>query len=485
MDPEIQRALQDGVPPHVIAAELQRRGIPVPQELASMAAPADTPQAQPTDALPTTSVMGKVGLGGLGAAAAGTLGAAGVGLNYWANPSKRADRFLQKAVDESGGADALKSMLRQYQASGQGRGDLVTLGDLSKRMGAVADFTATNNPSARAKLSDINEARQAGAPRRVLGDVTGAIGQQAPNVEIQQLKDAQQKFADSDQGYRGLRERNPVIAPQAAGELHHFVTSPDLARVWKQAAEVHLIGPMPAADRLSFEVLQDMKERLDDAVGSAFQSGRGGLGVRLKSARDHLVQTMGDAIPEYKPVAQTYHQYAKAQEMLQAGMDSWQSPMQQADLAETVQSLSPQELDYFRRGMGGAVLRDIENSGRNPTARMLMQTNAPTIEKKLETVFGSRQNFLAFKNKLELEKQMAAMGEHIGGASTARRLGAQADVADQALEAGDAMMHPFSTVGKLVKDAPKYFAGPVASRLEDRMTAQGYSELIKILRSLR
>lgn len=485
MDPEIQRALQNGVPPQVIAGELQKRGLAVPQELSAMI----TPVAQQPDALPPSPGASKIGLGTLAAGAAGTLGAAGAGANYAFNPNLRAQRFLQAAADESGGKDALKSMLRQYQASGQGRGDLVTLGDLTKRMGAVTDFTATNNPSARAKLSDIHEGRQAAAPRRILGDVTGAIGNQAPAVEIQQLKDQQANFAASDQGYQGLRDRNPVIAPQAAGELHTFVTSPRLQTIWKQAHDVGLVGPLPAADHLSFEVLQDMKERLDDAVGAAFKSGRGSLGARLAAARDHLVTTMGDAIPEYKPVAQQYHQYSKAQEMLQAGMDSWQSPMQVADLKETTSQLSPQDLDYFRRGLGGAVLRDIENSGRNPTTRMLMQSNAPAIEAKLEAVFGSRANFLDFKRKLELEKQMAAMGEHIGGASTARRLGAQADVADQALEGADAVssaiMHPVTAAGKLVKDAPKFFAGPVARRLEEQMTAQGYAELMKIIRSLK
>jgi hypothetical protein len=46
-------------------------------------------------------------------------------------------------------------------------------------------------------------------------------------------------------------------------------------------------------------------------------------------------------------------------------------------------------------------------------------------------------------------------------------------------------MHPVSTAANLVKNAPKYFAGPVARRLEDQVTAQGYAELMRILRSLK
>lgn len=478
MDPEIQRALADGHSPMEIAAELQRRNLPVPDELIKLGQQngLTTPAPGPSSVVPPAL--------GLGAAAAGTLGGAGYAANQAFNPKVRARRFLGQAVQESGGPQTLQDVLQQFQDVG--KGNLVTLGDLTKRMGAVTDFIATNNPSARAKLSDINDARQRAVPKRVAADAeaTMAGGYQAPNYLKDLAATSKSDFAKSDIGYEGLRQRNPVINPAGAGDLTAFVQSPQLRKVWQQAHEVGTIGPMPPTDRLSFETLQDMKERMDDAVGHAFASGRGPLGARLAAARDDLVSGMAKGFPDYAPVSATYHQLSKKEEMLQAGQDAWKSQMQIPDLQQTWQQLSPQDQQAFRQGMGGAVYQDIENSKSNVNLARQLLASSPATEKKLELVFGSPANFQAFTKRMALEKQMGLLTDAIGGASTARRLGQTSDIADQVIEGGSALAHPAASVASAVKNAPKYLAGPVAKQLEPLFTEQGYTRLMRILQSL-
>lgn len=493
MDPEIQRALAAGYTPQQIAAELQRRGLAVPPELTSIMnapapqaadatrtpVPAAVQQMQPTypDALAAAAPTAAAGA----ALGAGVYG--GAKLTNRVLPKTVAERRIGRAVQQSGGVEPLLRELQNYEQAG--RGDIVTLGDLSVPLGEQgADFTATRNERARTSLLQLHRDRQRGVPARLLGDVKELVpgGYSSADFLINLSKQSQRDFAAGPTGFQGLRDANPAINPAEAPRLATFIESPRLEKLWRDAADVAGLGPKPKADALSFETLQDLKERLDDATDVAFRTGRGNLGDRLRSARDELVDILSKAVPGYEQVAAQYAQFAQHQTAVEAGLEAWNNhAIQLPDLARQIADMTPEQRAAFQRGMVSGYVRDIENARTNRNLANEMMSRSAILQRKLEIVFGNQQNFEEAVKRFGLEASMNRMGQYVGGSATARRLSAPGtDVGEAVVEAGAHTPHRgiyYSTLGKI----PEFHAERVASRMEPYFTATGSDAVRSLL----
>lgn len=483
MDPEILRALRDGVPPAAIVAELQRRGLPVPPQLMQPEASDATSTPQAPAPGPSAAALGGLGASGIAGAYGATAGA-----RRYISPTGRATARLQGAVDQSGGVGALLRELGNYDAAG--RGGLVTLGDLARPLGEQGtDFVATNNEHARSTLQAIHDERRRGVPQRLLGDVEqlSPTGYAAPGYLGDLSKRSQQDFADSPLGYRGLREANPVIDPRQAGRLGTFLESPQLQKAWQDAAGVGAIGPLPSADALSFETLQNLKERLDGLSDAAWRKGDGDLGKRLGAARDHLVGILRDAVPGYEQVSAQYARFAQHQAALELGGEIWSNhAIQLPDLQRQLADMTPEQLKAVRQGVVGGFIKDIENAKTNRNLANELMERSATTERKLELIFGSEQAFTEAVKRFSMESSMSRLGGYIGGSATARRLSAGEALPEAGAEA--VMTHPTSPsgiVGRVLGKVPQVIKSREAARLEPYFTTQGSEAIRELLRNLR
>ena len=479
MDEEIQRALTLGYSPTEIAMELQRRGIAVPPFLLQMPKASTPPvQRQPSD---MTNVAVPVAVGaGVGLAASGLEGLGNIA--NAARPSRAALRRVAKAIEQSGGVDALRTRLQDFKETG--RGDLVTLGDLSVPLGEqVTDYAATRHEPTRATLVPLNEERRRGVPGRLTQDVRELVpgGYSSAGQMGELAQQSQRDFAAGPLGFQGLRDMNPTIPAEQARKLAAFIQSPRLQKLWEEAAAVGGIGPKPSASALSFEVLQDLKERMDDATDVAFRSGRGNLGDRLRTARDQLVSMLRESVPEYEEVAKQYADFSQHRAALEDGVAAWRDgTLQLPDLQRKMQDLNDVQRNAFKRGMVSAYLQDIENAKTNRNFANEMMNRSAVLEKKLEIVFGSESAFKEAVRRFGVEAAMSRLGGYIGGSQTARRgATATADLGEMAVEAAaHPAYNPFLTTARKI---PEYWANKVAAEVDPFATARGLEAIEGLL----
>lgn len=497
MDPEILRALKDGHSPQEIAAELRRRGLPVPPQLLLGGMPMQPSAAPPRMAPPTaTQQVGSTSADALGVAAPVAAAGAVVGGGVAARLAGRAamDRYaakqLREAVTQSGGVDELMKRVQQFDETG--RGHLVTLSDLDPRLTAEADFVATNHTPTRVQLSELNTARRKGVPGRLGADAEQLApgGYVMPQYMNEMTHNSQQDFAASDLGFEGLREANPEMSAKAMRRLFDFTQSPELSRVWNDAAQAGLIPPMDKDAPQSFAVLQDMKERLDDATSEAFRKGRGQLGTKLGAARDHLVTMLQEEVPGYASVASQYSVFARRKAMLERGREVWNDhTVQVPDLDREIASLSSEELKAFRQGVLGGYLSDIENAQTNRNLATQLMERSATMERKLKLIFGSEAAFKDAVTRYAQEAAMGRLGQVVGGSQTARRMGAQstaaADAVEGATDAAHVLLHPTTGIPLVARGKlSRWLPGAVATRMAPAFTEQSAEALRAFLRAL-
>jgi hypothetical protein len=496
MDPRIAQALADKVPPQVIIGWLQAEGSPIPPELQAMVAqPQAAPQAEQPDAL-RNAVGAGVSMAADAAAdhpyVAGVLGAgAAFTAGEKATRSTRANRRLAQL----GGRDALEQALQRYEATG--RGQLVTLADLSDAARRQADFTATHNPPAGDEIARIHQERQAGVPSRVRQDVVAlsptGVGGQAPAArsEIAQTGEAKAAFAQSEQGFEGLRRANPIVQDPQAFEAFLNAEGNEAVRAayGKVRAKMVLAGNSGVP---SFSTLHQMDRDLNKQITAAFQAGDGDLGRELKAARirllDHIEAQVG---PQHKTAASQYRAFSRHQELLDEGLKFWNEAMQVEDVQRMVQSMRPEELNVFRRGVASGLLTKLDQAqkGGSNVANQLLRDGELTTA-KLEVIFGSKSTLDRFLSRLAQERQLSLAGGIGKGSQTAARLSEEAAEAGIA-EADDVMRVASNPQGSAIRavldrllPSTRRLARGTAKELAPWFTAQGSEALRELLKKL-
>lgn len=358
------------------------------------------------------------------------------GVQLFTAPEVRAAQRVLRAVNKSGGPSVVLRAARD--ATRLGRGDVTMLGDLSPQLRAATDFAANNSEDVYTELAPKLYGRQADMSDRLLQDVTDAVGDQDASARAAELAKARREFAEGPNGYGGLREAYPQLADgvvpmdgkvipmtSAAQPLADILNQPKIASALREAQETGLIGKTPDTGLPSFQKLQDIKERLDDAVTAAYRQGKGNLAHRLGEARDALVEEMQKRVPGYADVAAEYARRMRLERALEAGAEAW-NQVDTRGLRRTVQSLSPDELAEFRRGMASALITKLRSAQTNRNVAQELVNASKSMQDKLEIVFGSKQVFDEFMERVRLEAQLAQQLKSVGGSQTWRRAQAAA-----------------------------------------------------------
>jgi hypothetical protein len=401
-------------------------------------------------------------------------------------PAARAADRLATATKRAGGVQGLTAKLDEFAAAG--RGQDVALADLSPSMRQAADFAANNNEEAFDQIGKVAYGRQTDASERILGDVTGPLGNPQANEIIEELASDTRKWAKSDAGFQGLRDANPVIAPQDAVKFGKLLNSERVNDVWAQAQELQLIGTKPPEGPISFSVLQGTKERLDAAVDAAYGKGIGDLGSRLADARDELVEEMRQSVPGYQKVAAEYAERKGRERMVAAGQEAFNTADSRG-LAKQVGGMKPADLQRFREGMVSELITKLRSASTNRDLAKQLVDASPAMQDKLKVAFGSGAAFDDFTQKTGVERELSKLLRVLGGADTHRR-GAAAgsggiDGLELVADAASAPLAPWSAMSQVAGQLRRGTLGRVANKtaghIGPTLATKGEASLRKLL----
>lgn len=364
------------------------------------------------------------------------------------SPTAQAMKKIQGAVDESGGPGEVQLQLDQHKAAG--RGNIVTLADLTDPLRNTADVAATGSSAARSQIAQLASGRQADQSERMLNDVRAAVGgDHDAATRIAQLHQSTAAWANGPNGYGGIRASDPPID---LGPLKQEFRKPELAGAWSLARDAdninkadpvaQLVAKLQAAvpslsegearqfvilsgqakpRPVSFTDLHNMKQILDDRATSAFNSGKGNLGAAYGKMRDAVDQSLSDQVPDYAGVNAEYAERKGLERAVQAGHDAW-GKADAHGLDTQVAALSPDELQEFRHGMAGRLIDELGNVATNRDAAQRFMTASPTLERKLEVTFGDQTTFDNVMTQMNAEKILGKLKTTYQGSATAPRL---------------------------------------------------------------
>jgi hypothetical protein len=410
----------------------------------------------------------------LGAVIPGGIAAVRAGFS----PSARAMSRLRGAVEGSGGPEAISRRAQEFADAG--RGGEATLADMSRRLQSQTDFAANNSDEAMEVLENAFEPRAGEVNTRVADDVQRTLG--SPHAEgiSDDLAAARSAWADSPAGFEGLRQRNPTVLPVMGDRFEAILDQPRVRDAVAQAREIGLIGPLPKAKGASFEVLQGVKERMDTAVGRAFSTpGARDLAVRLRAARDEMVELMGEGVPGYRDVAQQYHQMYRLEEMLDAGRAAYRNTDARG-LRGFLGDLSEGERDRFRQGLVSEMIADLRKASQGtPAVRGVVRPGANKRD-IMEAAFGSRAELERFLRRQTTETTMARTGRALAGSQTHRRDAALVDPAGLAIDAATGGFMG-SLSGALRSLSPKMLASRTAREMAPALATQGTPAIQRLM----
>jgi hypothetical protein len=459
--------------------------------------------------------------GVLGAISGGLVSGLAGGAKALYDPASRAARRLSNAIDQSGGADQLQRTLDDITRAG--RGDVVTLADLSPQLNQAADFSANNAEPALITAGKILKARQANQATRLLEDVRTTLGD-SPYADRRgiELKAAKKAFADGPTGYGGLRDANPTYDLSA---ISAALNKPSVQSAWKQArlagdlveenpidkmltklaaenpgVSVDALRPVaaqissaaaqdagtPLASRPpSFDDMQQLVRTLKSKSTAAWRRGDGALGDAYKTIAGEVGGALEAGSPGFQSVNGQYAQHNALQRALTAGEDAWQTDDSRG-LAAHIGTLSDPELEQFRYGLASKLVGELRGASTNRDAARRLLDRSAALDDKLQTVFGTRDLFNDFMGRVSAEGQLSGLKTVVGGSQTARRLAAAGfDPAEMGVAA---IAHPAgfgarvaanianATTGAMSRNTANAMAGPLFT--------QGAPDISALLRTL-
>lgn len=426
-----------------------------------------------------------VGGGILGAAAGSVIPAVTGSAKLIASPVARAERRLQRAINQSGGTDALQRRAAEFARGG--RGNEVMLGDLSPQMRSQLDFAANNSEDVFDTLGPQLAQRQAGMPQRLLNDVQDLVDvPDNAQAQIRQLRQQRKDFADP--AYEALRRENAdlPVTPELAAQIEKPVVQGALSR----AKENGLIGEPPDRANLSFGHMLDVRRSVKSAKDRAFRAGDGTLGKALAETRDAIEAEMERMVPAWRAVNDQYRRFSGLIDRVVEGHKAWtqEDSRELTSLVQRLRHEAPEELKALRTGLASRLVSRLRSTKTNRDEAKSIVDAGIAMQEKLEAVFGNRKTFDEFMRRARLEADMSKSRGALGNSATHRR-GAAAGV--DPLEVGvsaatggitGAMAQIPSFLGRMGRSM---VGRETANRLAPALRTQGAGEITALLRRFK
>jgi hypothetical protein len=346
--------------------------------------------------------------GGLGGVLGAAVPAAVSGLKSVFSAKTVANKIANDLIEKAGGADKLRQELARYRAAGLG--DEAMLGDLTAELRGQTQLSAATSLDVNTELRKILELRKKGAPVRTMERARRDLPTEDATVRRDALAAERRAWADSPDGFQGLREANPSVSlgPQSQG-LWNALRKPGARELLERSFATNELGVTPNRT-LSFQVVQDVKEQLDDEISAAFRAGHGNRGKRLAELRDVIVKEMEQNFDGYAKTSRIYRDYIAREEAISIGQGLWRAK-KIAPMQAVFKRLEGPYRDEARIGLASEFLGWLEGPAAG-AARNLSGTIDDASMKlgaKLKLAFGSRAKFERFIRENRMEARLAEM----------------------------------------------------------------------------
>ena len=196
----------------------------------------------------------------------------------------------------------------------------------------------------------------------------------------------------------------------------------------------------------TLQVMDYIKQNLDDKVNELYRAGKGGEGSRAAALRDRLRNHLDDQIPAYKDARSVYAGHSAAMEAAELGEKFILNPRKISP--NLFKKMGDHEKESFRVGVAEALRMKINTSpdGSNIVRKIF---GNPDARARLQLAFGNDEAFEAFRKAMEAEARMAATGSRVlNVSSTAPMLADQASLGQLAVQAGEAVSNPMTALAR-------------------------------------
>jgi hypothetical protein len=316
--------------------------------------------------------------------------------------------------------------------------------EVSPGLSTLAELLYQSPGPGQQIIRDSVGGRVAGMPERVRGSIQESLGgNRGYFAELDRLQDVRRSAAREGMAEIGA---TPVpMSPEAIRAIRSDLSTPAIraaaqeamADISPQAGESanRLFGLVeqaiddPAAVRLTVQEAQDISYALREAATRAYRGGFNSRGESLQAMSRAIRQSATDGVPEYSAWLQRYGDDSSNIEALELGRNILSNSMDMT--AEGVQrqiaDMPGPAMEYFRRGVGEAILTRAERAGDVRAMRDLIRVPGGDVGNRVRLAFPDEQSFDDFMRMAGRESDLADTANRITGGSPTYRRGAAAE----------------------------------------------------------
>lgn len=434
------------------------------------------------DRLKATALGAVTGAGTAGLLGAGMAGVKGALSNAFSPTSQ-----IMKAINESGGPDALRAVLDKFKAAG--KDGVVALGHLSQPLRDLADNASTMSDKARAAIGSMTGSVQDGQGARLLQDAESANGAPLPNAQKVQdaMDDERSQFAAGPQGFGGVRDAGASVdqnklaaalkAPGIQSALGLVRLGGDVVKGdpidqlvtriqadnpnWSASAVRDAAGNgvgaslygsggagASATDKpVTYEEAHQLYQILESKSAAAFKRPGGNPAgwafSNIKGAVDDALQD----VPGHAEAMAGYQQRSAAMRALDAGQTAFNSGTK-TSIGNDLAGLSQPEQAAYQQGMQAKLQDWLNAKSANRDVAAEIANGGDTFKAKIAAAFGGDQAKIdQFNQSIAVEKQLSALKGSTAGSATARRTAAIQNVLAGMSGMGLALHSPMAAIG--------------------------------------
>lgn len=257
---------------------------------------------------------------------------------------------------------------------------------------------------------------------------------------------------------------------------------PDIRALRAQGVTPEVLRQQRASGAMEFDIpiegIDYMKQGVDDLirprVGGASTVGRR-EGQKLAERLENVLQRVDAVVPEYRIARNTYAGDSSVLNLLEEGGKSFREAIDPRQVALDLQKLSPENREFFRRGMIDEIRRTMARTpdGRNPVSAIY---NNQQKRQTLQNLFDDPVAFRNFDEYMRGQQQQAATEQFIMGGSPTARI--QQSVQEFQEQAGLGVLGPFASAVNLTHYAsiPRQLAQRASSRVQGGITRSAQAQ---------
>lgn len=379
-------------------------------------------------------------------------GAAGI-RNVLANrqSAKQLTQSLGNFSDEGAASILAEAMVREGIGPGDAARILDDLGpdavpaDLGASFNRLLRVAANQIPRIQGRANQVLNGRQAGQPARlasVLDDVAGVPGLSLDD----ELKRIEMVFKPmTDDLYARVRSQ-PMAMPERVQAI--LDKAPSAIQALKLAQRT-LADRRAVGDKIShIDVIDAVKQRLDDQIGTAVRQGEGNRARDLLRIKNLIVSEADRAIPEYAQARQVFAGRRTLENAAELGGQYLR--MTPKDIRSAIETMGESEMRMFRLGAKQAILDQVDKVQTNSDAMKRIFGKYGDLE-KMRLIIPDEQSFDAFRTAMRREAAFMVTKSALQANSTTVRQAIDSLTTQDAFEALSATTNPGSAVSYLAR----------------------------------